>query len=112
MDEGITTETAQELIDKGHIEPEQTQNYSPTMRELVELGHELDDRGDVEWTEFTGYMIGPDRPDTRITLTGVTVHPESTTKPFTDRTNEIFRAVCREADEYVADNDLLHAWWD
>ena len=111
MDEGIDTETARELIDEGHMDPHTTQNRSPTMGELVTLGESLREEPGVDWVEYTGYMIGPGRPDTRITLTGIRVHP---TEPgsWSNATRDQFRNTCGEADNYGELHDLLHAWWD
>lgn len=111
MEEGIDTETARQLIDEEHMDPRATQNRSPTMSELVTLGESLSDEPEVDWVEYTGYMIGPERPDTRITLTGIRVHPNEP-GTWSNATRGRFRNTCRQADDYGELHDLLHAWWD
>ena len=111
MESGIDTETARQLIDEGHMDPEATQNRSPTMDELVTLGESLRDNDGVDWVEYTGYMIGPGRPDTRITLTGIRVHATDP-GPWGNATRGQFRNTCREADNYDELDYRLQAWWD
>ena len=111
MESGIDTDTARQLIDEGHMRPRATQNRSPTMGELVTLGESLREEPDVDWVEYNGYMIGPGRPDTRITLTAIRVHPNETGW-WSNVTRGRFRKRCVRPDNYGELDNLLHAWWD
>jgi len=112
MERGIDPETARTLIENEHLDPRGTQNRSPTMNTLVSLGEAFDIRDDVERVEFRGYMIGPGRPDTRITLTSIKVYRAPDADEFSEYALMGFQQVCHNADEYVEDDDYLSAWWD
>jgi len=109
--EYITPKTFRRLIDNGYIDPAGTQNGSATMGELCELGETALNDDSVDVVGYTGYMIGPDRPDSRITLTSITIEPPSGATLSKDVQRD-FENVCRTADEYERDGYRCHAWWD
>jgi hypothetical protein len=107
----ITPKTFRRLIEDGYINLDSTQNASPTMGELCTLGENVQRDDSVGSVRYTGYMIGPERDDARITLTAVTIKPESGTTLSKDVQRD-FENVCRTGDEYERDGYRCHAWWD
>lgn len=65
---GITLPQVKELIEKGYLNPEDQQNFSPTVAEMVDFVTVLDHSED--WL-FEGYAVSPDRADCRVTLDGL-----------------------------------------
>lgn len=110
----ITPKTFRRLIDNGYIDPNGTQNASPTMERLCDLGERLESKDTVDHVEYTGYMVGPKRPDARITLTGITVVglDKDNMPPLSDEVQQTFTDVCQQADEFTADPYMCNAWWD
>ena len=111
MDSGIDVDTFAKLIEEGYIDPEGTQNYSPTMQELLEFGDDAIDAFDFITVEYTGYMISPKRPDSRVTITAITIEtndghniPQEVQSSFIDD--------FRKADEFEVGDEICHAWWD
>lgn len=107
--DGLDAETAQELIDKGYLDPEQRQNNSPRMQDLVEYAGRVEDEYDVD-VMLTGYMVGPERRDTRITLTGIEIRP--TSGIIRRELERSFAERYARADDLSLNDDLLSAWWD
>lgn len=107
----LTPKTFRRLISDGYINPKGTQNGSPTMDKLCELGEGVVDDNTVEVVGYTGYMIGPERADARITLTAITIESHSGVTLSGD-VQEQFEDVCRTGDEYERGPYRCHAWWD
>jgi len=111
MDSGIGVDTFDELIEGGYIDPVESQNRGPAMQKLLTFGVELLDEFDRIDVEYTGYMISPKRPDSRITITGIEIEPDEgyvIPQAAQDRFIEEFR----QADEFTFGNELCSAWWD
>lgn len=109
--EYITPKTFRRLINDGYIDPDGTQNGSPTMEDLCSLGETVRGKDCVSTVGYTGYMVGPERGDARITLTAITIKSRSGATLSTDVQRK-FEDVCRTADEYERDAYRCHAWWD
>ena len=62
----ITVKTAKRLIELGFVDPEDRQNCSPTMQEMVDF---CDD--DTDMWYLHGYAVSPNRADCRVTFEGV-----------------------------------------
>lgn len=107
----LTPKTFRRLINDGYINPKGTQNGSPTMDQLCELGEDVVGDDTVEVVGYTGYMIGPERGDARITLTAITIESLSDVTLAGD-VQQDFERVCRSADEYERGPYRCHAWWD
>lgn len=58
--------TVKKLIEKGYLDPEDSQNSSPTAREMVDFA----DDGSNKWN-FYGYAVSPNRPDCRVTIDSI-----------------------------------------
>lgn len=111
MDSGIGVATFAKLIEEGYIDPEGMQNYSPTMQELLEFGAEALEQSDHITVEYTGYMISPKRPDSRITITGITVETNDA-HSIPQEVQDSFVDEFRKADEFELGDEICHAWWD
>lgn len=64
--DSMSVGTAKKLLDKGYIDPDDTQNCSPTMRDMIDFC----DDGTDKWY-LHGYVVSPERDDCRITFEGV-----------------------------------------
>lgn len=81
----IPLSTVKELIKKGYLDPEDSQNSSPTAGEMVDFA----DDGSNKWN-FSGYAVSPNRPDCRVTIDSVgTDHKLSAEEAF--RFTKFFR---------------------
>ena len=98
--EGISTETVQKLMELKFLDPEETQNDSPTAKEMLEFAE--------QWGEYTfdGYAVSLKRPDYRVNLT--TISKES---PSGMDELQAFIKKFRYADEFDTDGSL-YAWYD
>ena len=114
MDHGIDTDTFAKLIEGGYVDPEETQNGGPTMQELLEFGDFAEAESEAVIVEYTGYMISPDRPDSRITITGIKLAMDGASRPIPDEIQDEFLDRFRKADEFTVDDDdnFARAWWD
>ena len=95
------------LYDEGFIDPDETQNESPSTNEFIEATSGFED-----WVEFEAYAISPERGDYRITIEGINVWiPEGKDEELC-----YFVEQFRYADEFSicpCDNGFhLRAWWD
>ena len=112
LDHGIDTDTFAKLIDEGYIDPEETQNGGPTMQQLLDFGDFAEAESEDIIVEYTGYMISPDRPDSRITITGIKIAMDGATDPIPDEIQDEFRERFAGADDFVVGNEHCRAWWD
>ena len=87
--------TLRELVELGFADPDDTQNYSPSIAEFLELSEIF------PGMEFIGYAVSPDRADCRVSVEGFRA-------PFSyglvNRTHG--------ADEFDVSADEIRAWWD
>ena len=99
---GLTAAYAEELIKKGWMDAKDTQNDSPTNREMVDFC--------ASNPSFTmhGYVLPPGRPDTRISLEGVGVKDGA--RPGREEV-ENFAEMFRHADEFDM-GPCYRAWYD
>ena len=64
--EGLTLQQVEELLDKGYLKSNDTQNSSPTAQEFVDFVKE----SGLDYT-FHGYSVSPERDDCRVTIEGI-----------------------------------------
>ena len=101
----MSAKTARELITIGLMDPEETQEGSPTNEEFVSFVEGCDDP--EEWF-IHGYVVSPERDDCRINIEGVGAYCEVSV----DELLEFVKAF-RNADELVASPDSLpYCWYD
>ena len=98
--ENVDTETIKKLIDLKFLDPEETQNSSPSTREMVEFAE--------KWGNyyFDGYVVSKRRTDYRVNL-------DTISKFISVDQEEViaFTKKFRFADEFDADG-TLYAWYD
>lgn len=91
----------EKLFEGGFIDPNGTQNYSPTAEEFYEFikRHPL----------FTahGYTVSPERTDCRTTIEGIEYDGAVTMEMVID-----FTDLCNGADEFTVGLDHLYCWYD
>ena len=99
--EKLELKALEKLLDKGMIDPEGTQNYSPTVEEFYGFmqKHPL----------FTahGYTVSPERDDCRTTIDGIEYNGAVTMEMVID-----FTDLCKGADEFLVGTDHLYCWYD
>jgi len=99
--DGISNETLTILLSEELIDPNESQNNSPTVGEIKEF---LDNH---EGFLAHGYVVSPYRNDSRVSLEGVTKSGEI------DKDDVIaFYEMFRFADEITAHEKCLHCWYD
>lgn len=103
--DALTVEGLQELIDRRFADPEERQNFSPTIGEFMAFSQTQKSKG-FDFT-FEGYVISPDREDYRVSIDGIQFRGDCSYQVIAD-----FEAIAHNADEIEIDPNLLHAWWD
>ena len=102
---GLTVEAMQQLIDEKFLDPEDSQNESPT------AGDFLDFMKEYPFVKAHGYAIGIDRIDYRITIDRLEADlPEDKDA----KVGFIIDFVNRfhHADDFTLTEDNVYAWWD
>lgn len=101
--EPIRKDTLESLINQKFINPEDRQNESPTVIEMLEFMRKY------PVVFVYGYAVTPKRRDYRVSLEGMAVNQED----VTDELKEAFLEFCRTATEVHTEgvNGLL-SWWD
>lgn len=100
--EHMTVEKAKELLRLGYIDPDDTQNASPTNQAMIDFC----DDGTGMWY-LHGYMVSPERIDTRVSFEGI-----GSDHPLTDKQAADFYRMFREADECDAGDCGAYCWYD
>ncbi len=98
--ESMSIETLQLLMDKKFIDPEETQNYSPPVKDLIEFM--------LEYPNVTalGYVVSPKRKDYRVSIEGV--KGENPSKECQIKFANLFL----RADEFVCNDKMIYCWYD
>lgn len=98
--EGLTPDDADKLLAMGAVWPDDSQNYSPSFSEFVELAHEFG-------LTLHGYRVVETRGDERITCEGLSGR-------ITDsQIRGVVMSALRQADEFTIDDDnSFRSWWD
>lgn len=98
---GIHIDKLKELLKKKLINPDLTQNGSPTIEAFMDF---MEKHPDVL---AHGYVIVPSRDDHRVSLEGVEYKGEATKELI-----YAFAEAFRYADEFEISKNGLHCWWD
>lgn len=99
--ESISLEGLKLLLEKKMIDPEMTQNSSPSIADFMGFMEKYPN------VVAHGYVVTIDRPDCRVSLEGLRCKPEDVTPEMKDA----FIEFCRLADEFEF-RDCLYSWWD
>ena len=98
--DGMNYATALTAVKNGWANPEETQNESPSIKEIMEFL-----KVNPSFTAI-GYVVTPEREDTRISFEGVIATKEPSKKEY-----KAYVEMCRSADEF--DNKFPYrAWYD
>jgi len=106
--ESISVATLETLLEDGYIDPNERHNNAPTVAQFYNWGSYYDQADNVT-VAYRGYMIGPERPDTRISITEICVEDDS---GIPDYIVEEFEATFDTAEILCIGEELLTAWWD
>lgn len=99
----MSVETAKKLLEKGYIDPQDTQNSSPTASEMIAFC----DDGTDKWY-LHGYVVSPERDDCRVTFEGAGSHV-----PLEPEDALSFARKFRNADELdVSPGGNAWCWYD
>lgn len=104
---GMPIGTAEALIAQGFLDPEETQNDSPTVRELIDFAK---DHLDANF-KFHGYVVGPEREDCRVSFEGIESNSDEINKETLMDFVKMF-LVEYPADDTDVGNDHLYCWYD
>jgi hypothetical protein len=99
--EGITLKQVETLLSENFIDPQNTQNESPTAEQFIDFMRKY------PVAQAHGYAVSPTRDDYRVTIEGLYV-------PCADVTVQLLRdfvSLCRDADKLQISGDL-YSWWD
>ena len=98
---GLSLMKLKELIQNNFIGSEESQNCSPTVGTFIELME--------RYPKLTahGYCVTHQREDYRVSIEGIEFHGKVENNMLIDFVN-----LCRQADEFTANENHLYAWWD
>ncbi len=98
--EGISADLIKELMEMGYADPDEAQNSSPSIQELVDYANRYD--GYL----FDGYVVSLDRSDYRVSIETIKKYEDVDKDEMMDFVKEF-----RSADEFNIDGEL-YAWGD
>lgn len=98
--DGLTLDKLTRLVDLGLADPEDAQNYAPTLGEILRFM-----RAHPRFTAH-GYVVHPSRADVRVSLEGVTLDETPT-----DAERAAFVETFRHADDFQF-SSRCYAWFD
>ena len=105
--EGMLINTAESLIKLGFLDPEETQNDSPTVREFIDFAKE---HFDADFT-FHGHVVGPEREDCRVSFEGIESDNDEISKETLMDFVKMF-LIEYPADDTDVGDDRLWCWYD
>lgn len=97
----ISLEQLLELKKEGLIDLDEYQNNSPTVAEFIDFL--------TDYPKFNahGYIVTPEREDSRVSLEGLEVEEELTTDEILAFSNKFHLA-----DEFEVQRNYARCWWD
>ena len=98
--EGMNIDTVKRLMEMKYMDPDEAQNASPTIKELVDYAEQYDGY------TFGGYTVSIDRCDYRVSLESISKGGKADADEVISFTKEF-----HSADEFDIDG-CLYAWWD
>lgn len=105
--EDMPLDIAETLIKQGFLDPEETQNESPTVAEFIEFAKE---HPDGNFT-FHGYVVGPERDDCRVSFEGIEGISDKISKDTMVDFSKMFLADYH-ADDITIEENRLYCWYD
>ena len=104
--EGLSASKLRQLVEEGFADPEDKQNYAPTLMEFLRFAEEH------THVTFSGYAVHPEREDYRVSVDGM----EMITMDVREASDAI--NFLRGADEFDSEfqpdglTATISAWWD
>jgi hypothetical protein len=99
--DSLSVKQLKNLIQNNFIDLEDRQNSSPTVEDFFNFMKEHPE------VKAHGYAVSHKRDDYRVSLEGLSFKGNINHNLLLD-----FVDLCRDADEFVADENELYAWWD
>ena len=101
--------TIEELLEAGHLDPYASHNEAPPTVALLEWAKDTQEEYLKHQFEigFTGYMVSPNRSDTRTRLTGISIQaPEPIPEPLKREAGRAFKPDLLVVDDF----EILLTW--
>ncbi|MCV3214498.1 hypothetical protein OGM63_13415 [Plectonema radiosum NIES-515] len=110
--QNLSLEQLEKLLEEGFANPQEKQNFSPTIEQFYEFGKNCVAKGYN--LVFIGYAISPDREDYRTSIEGIEVRVETELIESRIDANlrDEFEKFAQSADETEINFSVLYAWWD
>mgnify|MGYP006956381724 CR=1 FL=1 len=107
--QNLSIDKLETLLKEGFADPEENQNYSPTIKEFLEFANRYKDFAEIT---FNGYIVSPVRSDYRVSVDAITIVPNNINN--NERTMLAIAAMNfgKEADETDFNDDSFYLWWD
>lgn len=99
--EQLSLEKLESLVGNNFIDLDDCQNLSPTVQEFLTF---MKNHPKVY---AHGYVVSHNRNDYRVSIEGLSYEGKVSKELLFD-----FVKLCRQADEFVANEHELYAWWD
>lgn len=96
--DGMSKDTLSQLVEEGFADPEEHQNYAPTIGEFLEY----------DGIVYNGYVVSLERGDYRVSVEAVETDDDSQ-NPMVGLE---FALAFRHADELDVEQWNGYAWWD
>lgn len=104
----ISKEKVEELIDKEYLDPESRQNRSPRAEDMLDFMRKAEEHAGVN-VYAHGYMVSPERSDSRITLEGIKlVSNQKLPRTLMSDFSEFFNM----ADQFELNPKSAYCWYD
>lgn len=100
----MTVAKAEELMRLGYMDPEETQNDSPTVQQFVDF---IKGGDNPDGWRLHGYAVSPLREDVRVSVEGI-----ESVEPIDTETLLEFAMSNRYADELLCSNGMAYCWYD
>lgn len=108
----LSLDKLEKLLEEGFANPQEKQNFSPTIKQFYEFGKKCVAKGYN--AVFIGYAISPDREDYRTSIEGIEVRiqTELIEARIDFNLRDEFEKFAESADETEINFSVLYAWWD
>lgn len=110
--EGMPVAVAQELVEKGYLDPKDYQNSSPSAQDFIDWAWDHLDPVEGVTPTFNGYVVAPERSDCRVTIDAINVGWGEAPDDLRMDTMMDFANRFYWADDFSVDATSGYAWWD
>ena len=110
--EGMPVVVAQELVEKGYLDPKDSQNGSPLAQDFIDWAWDHLDPVEGVTPTFNGYVVAPERSDCRVTIDAIHVDWEDAKATIKRDVLSDFASRFHWADDFNVDTTSGFAWFD